>query len=275
MGAHKHETCNAGDVQDATENHDVQVENVSAEYPIRLLQQFQSSSSIQKSPCSLGSVGQAEQQYEKIPPSVAFRPLDELAPVPLPFSYQFRNLALRQGYNLITKQNASYSVLCRAFRYCIFSSTRDGIAGRLHYLLHESAKRTYQAFASVTKTDGNSGWDFSYLDGPVTSSISFTAMSSQDFSISEAGDEISTRRRQEIEDGYIDIEGVENYLAERGLSIAPGSTILTFPPNPSSASGQTLNLFDEIRGKRELQISVDRLLFGKISTRSLLYNCLC
>ena len=161
----------------------------------------------------------------------------------LKFSLRLRYEALREAYNLAKKPETPYKVLCEVFRYCIFSCTRDEIVRHLDFLIQESAKTTYQTLASM-------------ITGGVDS-LSDKALSlpGHYVRVESAG--------LEIDDAYMGPEGVTSYLYERGLAIDPGLSHAEFTMNPGNLFGSAATLFDEIRQKTKIKISMSKLRHGE------------
>jgi hypothetical protein len=171
---------------------------------------------------------------------------EQLRKTPLPFSLRLRHEALKCAYELITKHETSLSLLCRSFRYCIFSSTRDEIVRHVRFLLHESSKMAYRAFSnSPLMVTDLSGIDSS--DGSLSLANSFTG---------------AEMVKPELDESYMDPKGVEQYLCEKGLGIDPGSSFVTLETTSGNFLGNSPSLFDEIRVKRGIKISVSKLLHG-------------
>jgi len=184
----------------------------------------------------------------------------------LPFFLQLRHKALKRAYHPITAQEISYSMLCRAFRYCIFSSTREDIIRRLHFLLHESAKTN---ITLLTINNPTTIFDEGELEDITHMTPILRAIQSPHFNLpatqSTPGGraEFKATFRESTEE-YIDPEGVEKYLSERGLTIEPGSDIVPFPVGGRTQHRPTPTLFDEIRRSQELKLSVNKLLTDKV-----------
>jgi len=174
---------------------------------------------------------------------------DELLEKSLPFSLRFKHSALKRGHQLLTVQETSYSILCRAFKYCIFSNTRDDIVKRLDYLFYESCTALFHS--SVASDSKGTTPTLVYSSSPEGPNIP---------SLSKDGAREIT---EEITEDYMDPDGVESYLLERGLFIAPGSDIVPFPSSTSKHYSSLPTLFDEIRSQKELRLSVDKLLAGQ------------
>lgn len=57
---------------------------------------------------------------------------------PIPFPLRLRHEALKGAYELVSAPSTSYQHLCKVFRYCIFTCTRDEIRQHLNHLLTDS-----------------------------------------------------------------------------------------------------------------------------------------
>jgi hypothetical protein len=161
----------------------------------------------------------------------------------LKFSLRLRYEALRGAYNLAKKPDAPYKVLCEVFRYCIFSCTRDEIVRHLDFLMQESAKTTYQTLASMTASGAGTMSDKRLLLPAYYATVESAGLG--------------------IDDAYMGPEGVTSYLHEKGLAIDPGLSHAEFTMGPGSLFGSAATLFDEIRQKRKIRISMSMLRHGE------------
>jgi hypothetical protein len=177
----------------------------------------------------------------------------------LPFSIRFRNYAIKRGYDLITTQETSYSMLCRAFRYSIFSKTREDILGHILVHLDESTKITYQALSAIR--NGNSIVSGTELFGP--SSLDTMPSSQTSNTVHSTSEEELIEGGKDGKEEYIEAEGVQKYLSERGISIDPGSDVVSLPLGSRRVQTTTPTLFDEIRSSQPLKLSVRKLTTGE------------
>ncbi|TAQ89947.1 hypothetical protein B7494_g1732 [Chlorociboria aeruginascens] len=168
--------------------------------------------------------------------------LDQLPSTPVPFALRLRHEALKCGYHLITSQEASFASLSRPFKYHMFSESRDSIAKRLQYQLYLSAKFIYQSGSGSEEP----------LADPFDS-------------------EPATVKVDE-KDAFINSNAVERYLIEKGLGITAESTVISVPAGTTFQDSPTPTLFDEMRGGRELKLSVGKLLHELLSKVKCLDN---
>ena len=166
----------------------------------------------------------------------------------LKFSLRLRHEALRGAYNLAKKPETPYKVLCRVFRYCIFSCTREEIIRHLDFLIQESAKTTYQTLASMVLSDTDSISNKSF-----SRPLSYSTIESA---------------KMETSDAYMSPEGVTNYLQHRGLAIDPELSFVEFTMTPGNLFGSASTLFDEIRQKKKIRISASKLQYGSYESIS-------
>ena len=166
----------------------------------------------------------------------------------LKFSLRLRHEALRGAYNLAKKPETPYKVLCRVFRYCIFSYTREEIIQHLDFLIQESAKTTYQTLASMVLSDADSVSNKSFSRPQFYSTIESAKM--------------------ETSDAYMSPEGVTNYLQHRGLAIDPELSFVEFTMTPGNLFGSASTLFDEIRQKKRIRVSASKLQYGSYESIS-------
>jgi hypothetical protein len=157
------------------------------------------------------------------------------------FSMRLRHEALKGAYDLVAKPETSYQSLCKVFRHCIFSCSRDDLVKHLDFLIQESAKTSYQTI------------------------LMSMAMPSPDreFPTPNCDATAGAVRPEETDEGYMDPEGVCNYLSEMGLAIDPESSFVEVSMTSRSSVGAPTTLFDEMRQKVKIRISVSRLLHGE------------
>jgi hypothetical protein len=170
------------------------------------------------------------------------RQLGDIPKSAMTFSMWLRYESLKGAYVMVTNQETPYTLLCRAFRYCLFTSTREQIMTHVRRLIHETLKQANQASST-----------------PVT--ISKKTLPRETYSILDA-DQFSTEAvKSEFNQPYMSPEGVDKYLSERGLKVDPSSSYVTFKLTRGSVTTPTL--FEEICQGKEIKISVRRLLHGE------------
>lgn len=183
---------------------------------------------------------------------------------PLSISVRFRHGALIRGYQMLTTHEASYSMICRTFRYNIFSNARETLIDRLHLLLNQS-------MATLPHLTSSSGDSLSYTslnqENPVETLVPFSNIvyrlpekAAQSDPTPPGGAKAIT---EESPEEYLYPDGVEDYLAERGLEVQPGSDVVLFPAPNSATHTSNPTLFDEIRAQKQLRLSVSKLLGGE------------
>lgn len=150
--------------------------------------------------------------------------------------------SLKGAYIMVTNQETPYALLCRTFRYCVFTSTREQIMKNVRGLIHETLVQAHQAPST-----------------PIT--INKDTLSSGTYSVSPTDQSSTATFKSELNQPYMSPEGVDKYLSERGLKVDPSSSYVTFKLTQSSVS--TTTLFEEICQRKELRISVRRLLNGE------------
>lgn len=72
---------------------------------------------------------------------------------------------------------------------------------------------------------------------------------------------VGTETKPESNEPYISAEGIDKYLSKRGLKINPSSPYVAFRLTPGVVSTPTL--FDEICQRKEIKMSVRRLVYGE------------
>lgn len=160
---------------------------------------------------------------------------------PLAFSTRLRHEAIRGAYDLITLPQAPYPLLCKKFRYCIFSSTRTEIMNHLDVLLYQSAK-----------TRGS--------PDAMTIASSFEPDKQLAFPTWSAPGQLYTSENGEE---YIHAEAVSNYLLSMGLIMNPGSAYAEFSGPLESLAGSKTTIFDEVRQKEQIRLNTTRLFRGE------------
>ncbi|KAH8802555.1 hypothetical protein F5884DRAFT_802316 [Xylogone sp. PMI_703] len=162
--------------------------------------------------------------------------LEEISMSSFAFSLRLRFEALKEAYNRIARQETSYKLLYKSFRYCLFSSTREQIKYRVQSSMHETLKQAHQ-YASLSVRVNKETNIYSSRANHV--------------------DKITTL--SEFDELYVNTDGVDKYLSEQGLNIRPGSSFIVFKPPPSNGANVS-TLFDEICQKGGIEINVTKLI---------------
>ncbi|PVH82214.1 hypothetical protein DL98DRAFT_620170 [Cadophora sp. DSE1049] len=172
----------------------------------------------------------------------------------LPFSAQLRNAALRQGYNLISSKLTPCLLLCKGFRFCIFTSTRDAITRHMRDLLQASGAHV---------TEGASDEYVQAIERPVPKPLApsvSTKISEDREPCTTGGAGEPNTHLQDDSAEYIDSEAVQRYLIGKGIDIQPGVDSATVQ-NPSSGREDEKTLFGELFGDRTVTLSTSKLLY--------------
>lgn len=191
----------------------------------------------------------------------------------LSFSVRFRYEGLKRGYSLITTPDVPYSAVFRAFKFCIFSNSRDQIQRQIEFLLHESTKSTQETLNNSTfeTMQSDKWWEDIIVPGKAPTHPLLTASSAflPSWPSNEAHLEdtnLVVAPPDELQE-YVDADGVEQYLSQKGLSIVPGS-----PYVPLRTAGSPWNkttersMFDEMSGEKNIMLIVGKLLHGKLGS---------
>jgi hypothetical protein len=156
------------------------------------------------------------------------------------FSFQLRHEALRGAYSLIATPETPYGVLCKVFRYCIFTSTRDEIKMHLDNLINRSTEVT-QSWNSATSA--GSLWDG-------TSSLGNPSATPETFP-TETGET------------YFDPEGINDYLYNKGLVMDSASSYAEFSVKFNTSGDSRITIFDEMCQKERVKVNVHKLFRGE------------
>ncbi|KAH8812558.1 hypothetical protein F5884DRAFT_750864 [Xylogone sp. PMI_703] len=162
--------------------------------------------------------------------------LAEFAKSSLNFAARLRYEALKGAYEQISEKETPYALLCRSFRYCIFSSTREQIKVHIYRLVHSSIKMTDEAAQTFELAK----------DIPSTRTLPLPA-----------SHELTEPGISDPGEPYISPEGVDQYLSEKGLMIDPNLPFAEFKVTPRVAG----TLFEEMCRQEGIKINVSKLLY--------------
>lgn len=204
-----------------------------------LIQIFPPNSPMNYPPKVSGLLQSQKSPQSNIEPNI--RQLGDIPKSAMTFSMWLRYESLKGAYTMVTNQETPYALLCRAFRYCLFTSTREQIMTHVRHLIHETLKQANQASST-----------------PVT--ISEKTLPRENYSILEADKFSTVTVKSEFNQSYMSPEEVDKYLSERGLKVDPSSSYVTFK---LTRSVTTPTLFEDICQGKEMKISVRRLLHGE------------
>lgn len=206
------------------------------------------------------------------PALVSFKPmtnpgslkiLDYKPHIKLPFSAHLRIAALQRGYDLISSKSTPYPLLCKGFRFCIFTSTRDQITQHMRELLRESSADTAGTFSNKDVKDTASPL-------PKPPALSASAKISDDgewCTTGGAGEPNSHLLDASAE--YIDAEAVQQFLVGKGINLKLGIDSLIVPNSFIAGSEAGETLFGELFGGRKVTLSTNKLVYGKKDLRML------
>lgn len=191
--------------------------------------------------------------------------LDQVPVALMPFALRLRIEGLKHGYHLIQDPEASFESLRQAFQHHIFSETRDGILKRIHRQLDQTVKYLYLISETRTRKEmgiGNLWQPSAILEAPLEGSSLKFPESAEYHSMSELE---PTNEEILLDDGqlYVYSGRVEKLLLERGLSITASSHFIRIPAGSRIGLAAAPTMFDEIRGNRELKLSVHNLAKSK------------
>lgn len=166
---------------------------------------------------------------------------------PLIFSLRLRDHALKSAYRLIATLETPYTTLIERFRNCIFVSTREQIKNRLALLIRE--------FPNTPPDSPSSPHHGEHL-------LSEVSTLTQPIDI----DDHDVIPRKSLQ--YLDTTGVHKHLASKGLNVDPRSSVAEFsmgsPSSDSSGASNGATIFEEVRQRQRVRISVNKLLRGNV-----------
>jgi hypothetical protein len=190
----------------------------------------------------------------------------------VPFSARLRHEGLKRGYNLLTVKETPYSVICRGFRFCIFTSTRCQITKHMEGLLQSSSASAFEALGRYVPSnenrlprDMNLENDSHSINGPkILSAITALPVKTLPWAL-----EVPSKTGSLAQDGisdYMDSEAVQEYLSNKGLIVQSGVSYISLSRGPKDSAGTGGNFFGELLGTRGLTLSVGKFLQGMIVT---------
>jgi hypothetical protein len=153
---------------------------------------------------------------------------------------------------LIVAHETPYDLLCRVFRYCIFTCTRDEIRRHLDMLLNASIEMDRR-------------YGLAYIDSGMEISLSGISSTFTSPDISETV-EIKTS------EAYVGPEGINEYLYNKGLVIDLESSLTEFSLSSNSSEGSKATGLNELCGKEKVKLSVNKLFRGEITPGPKIYR---
>lgn len=185
----------------------------------------------------------------------------------IPFSARLRYEGLKRGYELLAEKHTPYSIICRVFRFCVFTSTRDQIVNHLETLLQSSGLSTFE----VLRMRVPNGWSWD-MDNEVEQlspnnngfkiNSTETALPDKLRSWTEVTSKITPLPYDSIFN-YMDAQAVQEYLVSKGLVMNSKASSMALPQNLMNLEG---GMFEDFLGRGGILLDVQRLLEGTFSS---------